>query len=260
MSSSVSSAQVSADLQAAYDVQYGDAGFGQWRAVSAQAKAARMLSLINRAGLKPTSVLEVGAGEGSLLAALAEGLRARGVAPELHALEISQSGVEAIQAKGLLGLTRVERFDGYRLPYADASVDLIVLSHVLEHVEYERTLLRELHRVGRRLLVEVPRELQPGADRRWRHFLSYGHVNLYTPASLRFVLITEGFDIEQEHLGVTHPSILAANPTIPITLRARAEYAVRRLLMALPLRSLHERFCNTITVLARPVEPPKLLG
>jgi hypothetical protein len=251
---------VDAGLQARYDSQYTDTALRAWRQAGALDKAARLLALIDRAGLRPASVLEVGAGEGSVLHALGLGLQQRGLRPELHALEISASGVAAIGARGIAGLAAVQRFDGYRLPYPDGAVDLVVLCHVLEHVEYERTLLRELHRVARWVLIEVPRELQPGAHRRWRHYLSYGHINLYSPSGLRFLLATEGLAVQHELLGVTGAGVLRANYSVPYSWRVRLEYALRRALVALPVASLRERYCNTITVLAQPVARPALFG
>ena len=100
------------------------------------------------------SLLEIGAGEGALLARLAE----LGFASALHAAEISESGVQAIRARGIPGLIDCRRFDGETLPWADASFDLAVLSHVLEHAEHPRRLLAEATRVARAVFVEVPLE------------------------------------------------------------------------------------------------------
>lgn len=50
-------------------------------------------------------------------------------------------------------------FDGYRLPFANASFDSVLCSEVLEHVFDPNLLLREVHRVcrpGAKLLITVP--------------------------------------------------------------------------------------------------------
>jgi SAM-dependent methyltransferase len=247
-------------LRQAYDAPYSDGTLQRWRELGAQAKAARLLAVLNRRKLRPQRVLEVGAGDGSVSAALATGLSAQGLSPEMHALEISSSGVEAIKARQMPGLARVERFDGYQLPYADASIDLVVLSHVLEHVEHERVLLRELHRVARWVLIEVPRELQAGADRRVEHFLSYGHINLYSPTALRFLLATEGLSVIEQLLAISEPKLLKMSYGGRMSPARSLEYGVRSLLIRLPIRAVRERFCNTITVLCRPSKRPALLN
>lgn len=247
-------------LRQAYDAQYADGTMHRWRELGAQAKATRLLALLTRSKLLPQRVLEVGAGDGSVSAALAAGLSAQGLSPELHALEISSSGVDAIKARQIPGLIRVERFDGYRLPYADTSMDLVVLSHVLEHVEHERVLLRELHRVARWVLIEVPRELQGGADHRVAHFLSYGHINLYTPTSLRFLLATEGLSVVEQLLAISQPQLLQMSYGGRMSPARWLEYVTRSLLMQLPISAVRERFCNTITVLCRPVKRPALFS
>ena len=64
-----------------------------------------------------------------------------------------------------LGPGVVERFDGERLPVADAAYDLAVLSHVLEHVPDPLPLLRETARAARAVVVEVPLEDNRSASR-----------------------------------------------------------------------------------------------
>lgn len=259
------SAPLADALQRAYDGQYitgtaEAARFDQWRNLGAQAKVVRLFSLIERQHLRPVSVLEVGAGQGGVLHGLVNRFAEVGHRVQAHALEISTSGVEAILARGIPGLASAAQFDGYHLPMADQSIDLIVLSHVLEHVEHERQLLRELHRVGRWLLVEVPRELQPLADTRADHYLSYGHINLYVPTSLRFLLASEGFAVLAERLDLTPPELLKMSYGGTMTLGRRAEFALRQLIMALPVRALHERFCNTITLLTQTRPRPAVMG
>jgi SAM-dependent methyltransferase len=133
-------------------------------------------------------VLECGAGEGSIL----QQLDAAGFCPEMHAVEIAPSGLRAIQRRGLPTLAGALRFNGYNLPYRDKSFDLAILSHVLEHVEHPRLLLRELRRVSRYQVIEVPLDYSPRVDRAVDHYLAYGHLNIFTPALLRFLLRSEG--------------------------------------------------------------------
>jgi predicted TPR repeat methyltransferase len=134
-------------------------------------------------------VVDVGAGEGALLGAL----HRDGIADELHALEISPSGIQAIEARGLPVV--VSAFDGYRIPYPDQHFDLVVSIHVLEHVEHERLLLREICRVGKRLLIEVPIEGGLRIERNIGQQRVHGHINFYMPRAFLNLLETTGFRV-----------------------------------------------------------------
>lgn len=184
--------RVPLDLHAAYQEQYSDQ-LTAWRELGAKYKARNILEVCR--GYSFTRLLECGAGEGSILLHLDRA----GFCPEMHALEISASGSAAIGRRNLPAVRSVLRFNGYNLPYQDKSFDVAILSHVLEHVEHPRLLLRELRRVSRYQVIEVPLDYAPDVDRRVAHYLSYGHVNIFTPALLRFLLRSEGFTIVREH-------------------------------------------------------------
>lgn len=170
----------------------------QWRLLGAQDKVGHIVELCRRNGLKPTRTLEVGSGDGAILRCLGES----GFSPELYGVEISQSGIDITLQQPIPGLVSCQQFDGYRLPFADGFFDLVVLSHVLEHVEYERALLREIQRVSRHQVIEIPMEFFNLKNETF-HLLgpSYGHINAHTPDSLRFLLTTERFKVLDELLG-----------------------------------------------------------
>ena len=86
---------VSPELRRHYDAYYGD-GASEWRRLGALAKAQNVLALC--AEWPHASVLEIGAGEGALLARLAE----LGFGERLFACEISSSGARAIRARDVL--------------------------------------------------------------------------------------------------------------------------------------------------------------
>jgi hypothetical protein len=65
----------------------------------------------------------------------------------------------------------------------------------MEHVEHERTLLREIKRVSKYQIFEVPIDFSFYVDRKAAHYLAYGHINIYTPSLFRFLLKSEQFDI-----------------------------------------------------------------
>lgn len=170
----------------------------QWRLLGAEGKAEHVVTLCKNNSVVPSSVLEVGAGDGAILRCLGE----QSFCKALHAVEISQSGVDVILNQRIPGLISCQTFDGYSLPFEDDSFDLVILSHVLEHIEYERALLREIRRVSKFQVIEIPMDF-PALENKSFLMLgpSYGHINAHSPGSLRFLLSTENFNVLDHMLG-----------------------------------------------------------
>ena len=152
------------DLRDVYERQYSAAGddarrYGAWRELCAANKADHVAELIAGLPDPPRTVVEVGCGDGVLLAELAR----RGVGESHHGFDISERAIA--YAADRPGVDRAEPFDGQTLPVADATYDLGILSHVLEHVPDPLPLLRETARVSRALIVEVPLEDNLSASR-----------------------------------------------------------------------------------------------
>jgi predicted TPR repeat methyltransferase len=139
----------------------------------------------------PHRLLDVGAGDGNVLAQL----DAKEVSAELYAVEVSASGIEAIESKHLRSLREVKLFDGYRIPYPDKHFDLAIAVHVLEHVEHERLFLRELGRVARCAYIEVPLEHGLRIQRSIDAGRKYGHINFYTRETLESLIKSSGLDV-----------------------------------------------------------------
>lgn len=243
---------LSEEVKTAYDNFYTNSDVA-WRMLGAKYKAQNIIDVCK--GIRPQKVLEVGAGDGSILHFLNEW----NFSPELFALEIAQSGVDIIKDRNLARLKEVQTFDGYKIPYADDSFDLIILAHVLEHVEHERLLLRELKRVAKYIVVEVPKDYRFGVDQRMKHFLDYGHINMYTPTSLRFLLQSEGLEILDDKISMTATETVKFNEFInkkaPKTfanhLKIELEYRIKKTLGDLLGRKKQEQFANAYTVLTK---------
>ncbi|WP_426669193.1 class I SAM-dependent methyltransferase [Mucilaginibacter sp. McL0603] len=243
---------ISDNVKTAYDEFY-QKHDEAWRMLSAKYKAQHIIDVCK--GHSFNKVLEVGAGDGSILKLLAH----QNFAPEYYAVEISESGVEHIKSRNIANLKSVQIFDGYKLPFEDNSFDLIILSHVLEHVEHERLLLRELKRVACYCVIEVPRDYKAGVDNRIKHFLAYGHINVYTPTSLRYLLRTEGFEIEADLTSMIEPEVTKFNtyvnqkkPKSVVTdLKISTEYAVKSGLVNLFGKKMSEKLANAYTVLCK---------
>lgn len=241
---------ISGQVKDAYDHFY-QVHDEQWRMLGAKYKAQNIVDV--SAGRKFAKVLEVGAGDGSILHYLDEW----NFAPELYALEISQSGVDSIKSKNLRSLKSALIFDGYKIPFADNEFDLVILSHVLEHVEFERMLLRELKRVSKFQIIEVPKDYRVGVDKRMKHFLNYGHINMYTPTSLRFLLQSEGFRVLNDKLTMIHPVVTKFGRFVNqkqvksffSTLKIDLEYFIKKMAGNFLGKRKQEIYANAYTVL-----------
>ena len=243
---------MSGNVKTAYDEFY-QKHDEAWRMLGAKYKAQHIVDVCKGHSFK--KVLEVGAGDGSILKLLAD----QNFAPEYHAVEISESGVGHILTRNINDLLSVQLFDGYHLPFEDNSVDLIILSHVLEHVEHERILLREIKRVASHCIIEVPLDYRSGVDKRIKHFLAYGHINVYTPTSLRYLLRTEGFEIENDLTSLIEPEVTRFNTYINqkkpksflSNLKITAEFTVKNSLGKIFGKKLNEQLANAYTVLCK---------
>jgi SAM-dependent methyltransferase len=147
---------------------------------------------LRRAGAWPVGkrVLDIGFGFGLILFSLDRSNRIAGI-------ELAQSAVEFARAQASRLGFRDSEFVHYGgsglLPLPDASYDLIVCSHVLEHVPDDRFLLREIGRLlapGGRAFLNVPINEE--------HFADPNHVRKYTPESFRTLLKETGFGVRFE--------------------------------------------------------------
>jgi ubiquinone/menaquinone biosynthesis C-methylase UbiE len=176
----------SSELHAFYDDYYDDA-VGRKREIAARQTVDHIVSL--NKGYPLGSVLDIGAGDGAVLSELER----RSLGGEYHAVEISGSGIERIKQRKLRDLKSVQSFDGYTLPFPDDSFDTGLLIHVLEHVEHERLLLREIRRVCRRFYIEVPLEHTMWLRKSISMGKPFGHINYYTAGTFENILDTAGF-------------------------------------------------------------------
>jgi len=168
-------------------------GESEWRWLGAIDKANNIRALCKN--LSINSVIEIGAGEGSILKRLSE----LNFAQEFYACEISQTGVEAIKKRNIEQLIDCFLFDGNTISYDNKSFDLAVLSHVIEHVEYPRQLLYEARRVAKYVFVEVPLD---DTIRLPRDFIfdRVGHLNSYSPKTIRRLLQTCNLEVLDQQI------------------------------------------------------------
>jgi SAM-dependent methyltransferase len=216
------------DLQRFYEESYRSASregdrFARWRALGAVGKADHVVDLCARLGLVPQTVLEVGCGDGALLAELSK----RSFAPRLAGVEISTEAAGAARARGL----DVQVFDGSRLPAADAAYDLGILSHVLEHVPDPASLLIETARACRSVIVEVPLESNVSARRasKQRGAAEIGHIQSLDREAVHALVDVAGLRVGAELFDPLPTEVhLFFAETRGARARARAKALVRR--------------------------------
>jgi methionine biosynthesis protein MetW len=105
--------------------------------------------LIERLVPDGASVLDLGCGDGELLAELIREKHVRG-----SGVEISQAAVEACVAKGL-SVFHGDLDEGLA-DHADGSFDIVILSFSLQQLRRPRLVVREMARVGRLAIVSFP--------------------------------------------------------------------------------------------------------
>jgi SAM-dependent methyltransferase len=194
--------------------------YARWRALSAVGKADHVVALCERAGVSPASTLDVGCGDGALLAELAR----RGFGGRLAGAEISAQA--AAIARAAVPGAEIEVFDGVALPRARGVCELGILSHVLEHVPRPVALLAEVARVCHAVVFEVPLEDNVSARRpaKRAHAAEIGHLQRLGRRAARAIASDAGLEVVAE---LQDPLPLAVHRFFAESGRARAAAAVK---------------------------------
>ncbi|MHB8242196.1 MAG: class I SAM-dependent methyltransferase [Solirubrobacteraceae bacterium] len=168
--------------------------YSRWRALGAVGKAEHVIELCRRAGVAPTSTLEVGCGDGALLCEL----RDRGFGGRLAGVEITEMAVEIARQRAQID--SVELYDGTHLEVPDGAYELGVLSHVLEHVQDPSALLAEVSRACGAVVMEVPLEANVSARRQVKreHAAEVGHLQRLDRSAARATVAQAGLRIAAE--------------------------------------------------------------
>lgn len=187
---------VTPELRSLYDQYFGDGGDLEFWEICGIPKAANCMQMCRN--VPHRTLLDIGAGVGSLSNRFGQ----TGFAQQITAVDISASGLEILRKRNIPNLVEVKPFDGYRIPFPDQSFDLGVLSHVVEHLEEPRRLLREAARVCRHLYVEVPLEFNLLARHIRKDFVmdSVGHINFYDRKLIRLLVQTTGLVVLDQQL------------------------------------------------------------
>lgn len=178
---------IGTEIRDHYDGYYGSARLDEWRRLGAIDKVENIAELC--AGLPIESVIDIGCGNGAIIARLSE----IGFAKSYLGVDISESAISLANARKVPG-ARFEQFDGETVSHR---YDLAILSHVVEHLEHPRTLINAAKRMARYVLIEVPCEHTIRLPRNYREDPT-GHINYYTPKTIRLLAQSCGLIVDKQ--------------------------------------------------------------
>jgi SAM-dependent methyltransferase len=193
------------DLSKHYNGYYGDTWLATWRELSARDKAANVIALWEAAcekTVKIKKIADIGCGDGAVIQELCR----REFGESYVGFEVSRSGLASAKQRHYAKPCRFVLFDGVHLPSKKAEFDLALLSHVLEHVEEPRHLLREAAQIARFVFIEVPLEMNVRTPRDFR-WTETGHINLYNPLLIRHLVQSVGLQIKAERLSCSSRAV-----------------------------------------------------
>jgi SAM-dependent methyltransferase len=164
----------------------------RWLSLGASHKADSIQLLLERNHIVANSMLELGAGTGAVI----QECQRRGLASHYTAVDYSPDAITFLSkaASGIAVVVADITAPEFSL---EGEFDVVVLSHVLEHLEEPGQLLGSLRRLRwRHLIAEVPLEgLVAGNLKRWLGKppgKAAGHVQFFNAATFRMLLGANG--------------------------------------------------------------------
>ena len=168
----------------------------EWLSRTAGQKVRSIERLLAQADLHPHRVIEVGAGTGAVISALRE----RGIGAEHYATDFSEHALSLLRAHTPSIETAVADVTEQPDPFDAGPYDLVIASHVIEHLEDPERFLRGVKQVPAHWFVaEVPLEnLFLGRVRarfKDRRDNAAGHVQFFDPSSFLATLRRAGWEV-----------------------------------------------------------------
>jgi SAM-dependent methyltransferase len=192
-------------VQQFFDDYYADHAANEdhhrWRTLLAERNASEIIPLLGHGLQAFQNIVELGCGEGALLAELAR----REFGQQYVAYEVARSAVEHVRARGIKNVSRVEVYDGFRTPEADGSFDLAIVSHVIEHASDPIAVLREARRLAPTVALQIilADTLPARRAAHSRAVQQTGHFNEYNLRSARSAIREAGLAVIAD--AISHP-------------------------------------------------------
>ena len=173
----------------------------EWLDRTARHKADSIEHLIRRNGIACETMLELGCGTGSVI----RECQRRGLAGSYIAVDYSATAIDYLRAHSVDIETHIADVTDAALTF-DQPVDVVVLSHVIEHLEEPLGFLQSLQNIAfpRYLIAEVPLDdllmgrLAALAKKDRTQNLA-GHVQFFTAKSFHKLLASSGLDVLLDH-------------------------------------------------------------
>lgn len=193
----------------------------------------------------PRRVLDFGSGNG----VLTYWMHCNGFGDSILGVDLSKTGVSNARNAFARDGLRFEHLDFLDSQAVHEKFDVVVSSHVLEHIPYPERALKRLRDLGEWFVLEVPLEkciwqdLSYALRGKKRHENALGHVNFWTKTSFRRFLEENGFLIVRDYQ-------YASAPYSPYN-SALKRIVERALLMAVGMEMYSRVMATHYAILAR---------
>ncbi len=150
--------------------------------------------LARRYGKRGARLLEVGSGLGHLVGQLEDTFQTYGM--DLNHWAVKKS-------KAIVQRTSLQTASAQELPFADASFNLVIIKHIIEHLPDPARAIREIGRVtepGGTLILATPNLsslLRPWKGERWIGYQDPTHISLKPPEEWLSLIQDAGFRLKR---------------------------------------------------------------
>jgi 2-polyprenyl-3-methyl-5-hydroxy-6-metoxy-1,4-benzoquinol methylase len=151
-------------------------------------------TLARRHGKRGTRLLEIGSGMGHLVGQLEDSFETVGV--DLNHWAVRQS-------KEVVRKTRLQTASAEELPFREASFEVVIIKHIVEHLQDPEKAIQEIGRVtapGGILILSTPNLdslLKPWKGERWIGYQDPTHISLRKPAEWLETIRGAGFTLKR---------------------------------------------------------------
>ena len=148
--------------------------------------------LARRYGRHGARLLEVGSGMGHLVAQLEDTFETSGM--DLNHWAVKQS-------RSVVNKSSLETASAQELPFANASFNVVIIKHIVEHLPDPAKALREIGRITERdgiLILATPNlgsRLKPWKGDRWIGYQDPTHISLKEPGEWLSLIEAAGFEL-----------------------------------------------------------------